>query len=258
MFHLLLLGEPVLLDASAEPVPLWRPAVALLALAASAGSGGVPRERAAGLIWPDVDEPRARRALRQVLHRIRRDTGELLGGDRTTIALDAGRIRVDVLDLEAHLAADTAAAADLYRGDFLTGFALPGSSPFEHWADGRRQRLRTRVCDALDALVQAAASAGDWAEALRRAEQRLEIDPLSERAAARLVALHHQRGDSTRALALSDALSARFAEQLGVAPDGELAAVSRRIRESPAPAGMVAPSAPAQAVAAAGGWTKDG
>jgi DNA-binding SARP family transcriptional activator/tetratricopeptide (TPR) repeat protein len=259
MFQLLLLGEPVLLDTSAEPVPLWRPAVALFALAASAGGSGVPRERAAGMIWPDLDDARARRALRQVLHRIRHDTGELLVGDRTAIALDSDRVAVDLLDFEAHLdAGDAAAAADLYRGDLLAGFCLPDSAAFEHWADGRRQRLRARVCDALDALVQAAVSAGDWAEALRRAEQRLEIDPLSERAAARLVALHHQRGDRARALALSDAFTARFVEQLGAAPDGELAALARRIRESPIPVGAPTSATPVHAGATVQGATPEG
>jgi DNA-binding SARP family transcriptional activator/tetratricopeptide (TPR) repeat protein len=248
MYQLLLLGEPVLLDASGDAVPVWRPAMALVSLAASAADACVARERAAGLLWPALDEPKARRALRQVLFRVRHDVGELLAGDRTTIGLNRRCVAADIIDFDRALAAgDTAAAADLYRGDFLAGFSLPGSAAFDHWADGRRELLRTRAVEALDTMVDAATAAGDWREALHCSQRRLDIDPFSERAAARLVELHHQSGDRARALALHDSLAMRFAARLGAPPGGELAVVGQRIRRArtPSPAAPPARAGPA-------------
>jgi DNA-binding SARP family transcriptional activator/tetratricopeptide (TPR) repeat protein len=242
MFQLLLLGEPVLLSDAAEPVPVWRPALALLALTAGVDES-VTRERAAGLLWPELDEAKARRALRQVLFRVRRDAGELLIGDRTTIRRDRRLLTTDVAELERDLAAgELARAVAGYRGDFLTGFSLRDSSAFDHWADGRRQRLRSAASDALEALVDQASAAGDWSGALRHARRRLDVEPLSEAAAARVLSLLYQCGDRAGALALYERVTARFVAELGAAPAGELASVARRIRSEARPTDALRPA----------------
>lgn len=235
MFQLCLLGDPVLRDTRGTVVRLWRPATALLALTAVAPGNRLTRERAAGLLWPEFDEAKARRSLRQVLFRLRGDVGTLLIGDRTAVALNTSCVSVDVVEFERELAAgDATAAVDRWTGDFLAGFSLPGSTTFEHWADRERERLRTRLAESLDTLIDAATAAGDWNEALRRAQRRFDIDRLSERAAARLIELHHQSGDRARALALYDSIATQFVAELGVPPTRELAALAERIRQAPA------------------------
>jgi hypothetical protein len=56
-----------------------------------------------------------------------------------------------------------AAAAELYRGDFLAGFGLPDGAPFEEWAAIQREQLRQQVLDALDTLSIGHELRGDYA-----------------------------------------------------------------------------------------------
>ena len=48
----------------------------VLAILAASGAGGVTRDKLIGLLWPDVDEARARAALSQALYALKRDAGE--------------------------------------------------------------------------------------------------------------------------------------------------------------------------------------
>jgi len=60
----------------------------VLAVLATAGARGVTRDKLIGLLWPEVDEARARSALSQALYALRRDTGEaelVSGYDRLTL-----------------------------------------------------------------------------------------------------------------------------------------------------------------------------
>jgi len=88
-----------LLSESAElvgPEGRWRPPRgACLVLAFLALEGATPRDRLAGLMWPDRPEPRARANLRQTLLRICRQAPVL---DREAVALRHD-VWVDVRDM---------------------------------------------------------------------------------------------------------------------------------------------------------------
>jgi hypothetical protein len=43
--------------------------------------------------------------------------------------------------------------AELYQGDFLAGFSLSDSAPFEEWATIQRQQLHQQALDVLDTLL---------------------------------------------------------------------------------------------------------
>ncbi|MCB0110052.1 MAG: hypothetical protein KDE53_29220, partial [Caldilineaceae bacterium] len=94
------------------------------------------REVLAELFWPDRTQKQARANLRVALHRLRKKvapylviTHHIVGvNPKTDVVLDAAHF-------ETHLAAGRLSAAlACYRGDFLEGFYLDGSSTFEQWA----------------------------------------------------------------------------------------------------------------------------
>jgi DNA-binding SARP family transcriptional activator/tetratricopeptide (TPR) repeat protein len=227
-YRLHLFGELTLLDPAGAPVSLWRPMVALLALLVATPGGVVRREQAAALLWPESDEAAARRALRQLLFRLRR-AGIPVDADRIHIRLRREVVDVDVLAFEAAVADGRAEeAVALYGGPFLDGFTLPGSVEFDQWADATRERLRRVAVEALGGLVDQAVSRGRWADAFAAAERWRTLEPLDEEPVGRIIALHLQRGDGVAAKSAFDAFGAHLAAELGERPSAVLEAVVAR------------------------------
>src|SRR5690348_5678272 len=92
--------------------------VALLVYLALAQPRGFhSRDRLLALFWPDYDEQRARNALSQALHFLRRSLGAdaLVSGAEDQLRLDTELVSCDVIEFEAALAAGRMAkAVDLY------------------------------------------------------------------------------------------------------------------------------------------------
>src|SRR5262249_52801234 len=119
-----LLGTPRLVLAGNVAHALERKDAALLALLAL--DGPTPRARAAGLLWPDVDEDAARNNLRQRLHRLRKRAGRevvLTHHDVLQLANDVPR---DVANGSS--APDAARAGATASTDLLGTFAYDDCS----------------------------------------------------------------------------------------------------------------------------------
>ena len=161
---LALLGPPVITRDGAPVSFDTRKATAVLALLA-ADHHELSRERLAALLWPDADAVRARASLRRTLSVTAAAAGPGLLVTRTAVALDPGRVRVDVTEFEALAAGPDAGPLDravaLYRDDFLAGFALRDCPEFDDWQAATADRLRQRLAGTLDRLVAACAAAGD-------------------------------------------------------------------------------------------------
>src|SRR5712664_369454 len=105
--------------------------LALLAyLAAATPRGTHRRDTLLALFWPELDQARARAALRQSLYVLRGELGadvlETHGHDVVSIHVDA--IRCDVVDFDRAIAAGRSQEAlDLYQGDLLEGFFISGA-----------------------------------------------------------------------------------------------------------------------------------
>jgi DNA-binding SARP family transcriptional activator len=124
---------------------------------------------------------------------------------------------------------ELAAAARLYRGDFLDGL-LVESPPFEEWALLKREWLRQDVLWALDALTLQAAEQKEYGQASRYARRQIEIDPLREEAYRQvMLALAHD-GQRTAALAQYQILAEHLHEDLGLTPSAETTALYEQIR----------------------------
>lgn len=208
--------------------------VALLAYLLLAQSGlRQRRDRLAGLLWPTLDQPHARSALRKAVHTVRSvlepdaivsfGDEELVIGPRApwcdvvefTIAIEAGRL---------------GRALELYRGDLMPGFHLPDCGEFDQWLEETRAAALDRVVAAAWALAreseehQHLTDAGRWA---RVAARRAWTD---ERVLRRALIMLDRIGDRAGAISLYDGFARRLRSELETEPSAETAALVTRLR----------------------------
>ncbi len=179
-----------------------------LLLAYLAVEGPTPRSRLAAMLWPDVDEERARGNLRQRLLRLKRAAGvELVVGN-------------PVASLAAGVAHDLDDGADV-----LAALAPAQTGGFAEWLQVQRdRRLRARI-DRLDAACTRAQAEGDLAAALEHARALLALDPLSEHAHRRVMTLHYLRGDVAAAMAAYEHCRQTLHRELDARPSRETEAL---------------------------------
>lgn len=225
------LGAPGAL-VGGGPAPsevLWRKHLALLVFLALAPGRRATRARLHALLWPDVDEERARRSLNESVRRLRLVLGrERLRSSGDTLELAGEGLVVDAL-------AGPSAAAPGPILALLDGFSLEDAEPFNEWADAARHRLLAQHAaealaqgeDALDASRHREAAA--WADAV------LARDPLAVSAAALRMRALALAGDVTGALAAFRTHVDAFAA-IGEPPDAGLATLAARLRGRPAAA----------------------
>jgi DNA-binding SARP family transcriptional activator len=245
LLRLKLFGAPALLRDGA---PLTGPAaqrrrLALLALLARAGTGGVSRDRVTALLWPDAPEERARASLAQALHAIRRDLGEerIIAGS-ADLRLDPEWLPSDVHDFERALAEGDDAAADVaWTGPFLDGFVLDGLPGFARWAEEEAQRLETAWQEVLERRARQAERQGRPDDAVRHWRRLAGRDPLSGRWAQGLVRALAAAGDREAALRHIQVFGALTRDELGLELDERWQQLERELRTAPT---RTAPGAP--------------
>jgi len=250
MIEFRLLGTLHLTDAEGREVEglLSRSRrLALLAYLAAAMPRGLHRrDTLLALFWPELDQEHARAALRQALHVVRDALGDdviVTRGD-DEVGIDGERLWCDVAAFDLALAAGRLAEAlELYRGDLLEGFFIPGAAEFERWLEGERARLRQAASRGAQALVEQCEAAVDLRAALEWARRAAQLAPHAEGPLRQLVKLLDRLGDRAGAVAAYE----EFAKQLGVDLEAEPAAETKallaavRARETAAPVELVGP-----------------
>jgi DNA-binding SARP family transcriptional activator len=172
-----------------------------LMLAWLAVEGPTPRERLAGLLWPDKDATSARNALRQRLFRLRRMGGHPLVTGSTVLELHPGARH----DLEG--------AATL-----LGTLQLRLGREVDNWLDAQRARRQAGIRRSLEARIDALEASGDFAHALPLALTLLQAHPHSEDAHRRVIRLHYLRGDRAAALLAFDRCEHVLKHEVGASP----------------------------------------
>jgi ABC-type oligopeptide transport system substrate-binding subunit/DNA-binding SARP family transcriptional activator len=228
----------------ASELSLRKSQALLIYLALNPGSHD--RSHLAGLLWGDLPEDNARRNLRHALHQLRHGLNpEILDGDRLSVGLDPDIfIQVDALDLEAAIAragrcrreenpTATAgyleAAADLYQGDFLSGFDVADCLEFEEWVTRRRARMREQILDTLDILVTHWTHRGAYERALGYARRLLALEPLRETSHRQMMTLLALIGQRSAALAQYQECRRVLEAELGLEPLEETEALYARL-----------------------------
>jgi serine/threonine-protein kinase len=234
--ELFLLGGVELRGASdgADKLLAQSKAVALLAyLALSPDRRFQRRDTLVGLLWPELDQARARADLRKTVHNIRgllgADVLEARGDDE--LAIPSSVLWCDAVEFTA--AADAgrlAQALELYRGDLMPGFFLRECVEFERWLESERAAAAERFVAASWAMAvtfegqQNYTQAGRWARlAVRRAWN-------DERVLRRVLSMLDRIGDRAGAMKLFDEFTTRLSADLGVRPSRETMQLVEQIR----------------------------
>lgn len=209
----------------------------LLAYLAAAGPHGfVRRDAIVGVFWPDVDQDRARRSLRQSLYQLRGSLGEssIVSRGDEEVGLNAVDFRCDLWAFDQAVEQrDFVTALDLYDGDFLEGFGLSGLRDFEDWAAGRRRTVRERA--ARCALELAEQHVDDASQTAARARQAIKLAPLDEGLVQGVIRALDRAGDRAGAVRTYQEFSERMDRELAVEPSPESQALIDSIRDRAPP-----------------------
>jgi DNA-binding SARP family transcriptional activator/tetratricopeptide (TPR) repeat protein len=230
----LLGGFEVIAAGTAIPAANWRRrhAAALVKALALVPGRRLHREQLIDTLWPElaVDEaaPRLHKAAHYARRALQHPESVVLAGEMVALLPDAD-VDIDASTFQAAAEAALAArdpaaagaAADRYRGDLLP------EDPYESWAQGARDRLRTLYLEVLRL-------AGRW-------EVLTAVDPADERAHLELIAALARRGDRRAALRQFERLERALRSELGVAPSRS----AERLRQRLLAAGPADPAGPA-------------
>lgn len=208
---------------------VWPKSLALIVYMARE-PGPDRREEILGVLWPDRDEKRARRALNQLLYTLRKASPEL-DLESVSDALDFGReVWLDVEEFERRLeVGDLKGAVELYGGPFLHDLSV-GEPEFDHWADRQRADLRRKFRKAALELSNRAKEAGDFDEAVAYCRRLVESDPLDDEAQHLLIECLYLRGDRLAALRHYERYCEVLARELEVEPLDHTRALVARIK----------------------------
>ena len=237
-----LLGSPLATVDGRAVIVDTRKAMALLAYLAVTGRRH-GRDSLAGLMWPDADRNRSRSALRRTLSALGKGLGPgWLRADRDSVELVEDGLVLDIarfreLARQAARAAEPASrinhlrdAAELYRDDFMAGFALRGADRYDEWQAMEGEALRHELAGVLERLVAERAAAGAVAAAIEPARRWLGLDTLHEPAHRWLMELYAAAGDRSAALRQYRECVRVLERELGVSPLAETTATYEAIK----------------------------
>jgi predicted ATPase/DNA-binding SARP family transcriptional activator len=198
------------------------------------------RASLAALFWPELPEESARNNLRVALARLSSSFGSgWLETNRQNVQLSGtAGIRSDVLEFQelltqtqshAHIQRANCTdcypklmrAVQVYRGEFLEGFALPDCPEFEEWLLVRREQYQLDVLGLLADLSAHAQHRGDLAAAEQYTRQQLRLEPLRELACRDLMRLLALQGKRNEALEQFRAYRTLLEQELGIDPEAQ-------------------------------------
>lgn len=201
----------------------------------------VPREELAEALWPQGLPRTWAAALRGVVSKVRAFLAAAGLSERAAAYDGFGAYQLHlppdvVIDIEfAGAAVETAeqmlregnparaiALADYARAVAVRPFLLDAKG---QWVDGVRDRLREMLLWALCALGEGYAQRGRYQLAARTAEDAIALEPFRERAHQLLMRIHTAAGNPAEALRAYDRCRRLLAQELGVYPAAETAAL---------------------------------
>jgi DNA-binding SARP family transcriptional activator len=225
-----LLGEQAITGAGTGARARSSRAVALVAFLAAHAGSPQPRQRIAGLFWPDSTDAQALTNLRRELHQLRQiiagepalevTTTDLCWHDTRTCRVDlrvfgaereAARAAAAAGDDEEVLAHAARAVAE-YRGDFLPGM-------YDDWVLEVRSEIERQCVGLCDLLSQTRARRGDLAGAVEMVRRRIGLRPLEEAGYRALMQMQADLGDRAGAVSTYHHCASVLERELGIVPD---------------------------------------
>lgn len=233
MLHVTLLGEQVISDDVTGQVRTRSSrSIALLAYLATHAGSPQPRQRIAGLFWPDSTDAQALTNLRRELHQLRQvldNDPSLLAEPASLCWQDTESCHVDAREFDAErLAAHRAQAdgdddalltharkaLDAYAGDLLPAV-------HDDWVLDVRSQLARQCVELCDLVAAAGARSGELAVAVEAARRRVRLEPLEEVGYRTLMRLQSELGDRAGAISTYHHCASVLERELGIDPDVE-------------------------------------
>lgn len=205
-------------------------------LALASPRGFHRRDTLVGLFWSEVDQQRARAALRQALHFLRQSVGQGILETRGSeeIALNLTHLKCDVLEFEEQIERGCfESAVQLYKGPLLNGHFVSDAPEFERWLDNERDRLARMYADALSTLANSATDRNDPAEAVSWWRRLASHDPYRADVACQLISALDAAGDRAAAIAHAHAYADSVRNDLEVEPHPEVLELAVSLRNRP-------------------------
>ena len=200
------------------------------------------------LLWPDQELREGRAYLRRILHDLKKAVGkEYFHINRQTIAIDqAQTCWVDVnhfrqllLPCPNHIKqagnhcqqcqTRQEEALQLYKADFLQGFALSDAPEFENWQAIETQNLQQVYLETGEQLVRYYVQETAWEAALSHARRLVEVDAYYESGHRHLMHIYAQTKRRVAALRQYETCEELLRENLGVNPQMETIALYESI-----------------------------
>lgn len=226
--RLCLLGGFRLRNHAGQDIHLpTKKAALLLALMATEPDARVSREKLCRTLWPDSADPQAKNSLRQVLSSLRKALNiggaSVLDADTRHVWInDPGKYidvacfhtlanSIDRMDLER--------AANLFRGEFLEGFAvLPD---LEGWLRDKRSDLHREAAALAEALSHEITSpqAESSSPCLELSRRLLANDPTVEAAHRAIIRIHQKAGNTTEARKQFEACKSAVLAEIQAEPE---------------------------------------
>ncbi len=244
---LFLFGTPRL-EYRDQAIPVNRRKALALAAYLALAEQPQSRDAVAALLWPDLDQARARAALRSTLPALTSPIPvSWLEADRSTLVVQHEAIWIDVDAFRGLLArsrshphdADTVCtecvailnqAIDLYQADFMAGFSLADSVEYDDWQLRQREWLSRELSGCLRRMSNYYSAQGQIATAIDLAQRWLALDPLHEAAHRQLMRLYAANGQRTEALRQYQQCVERLEADLATRPEDETTALYAAIQ----------------------------
>lgn len=144
-------GDPPATSRVTQP----RQMALLVYLALARPRGLHARDTLIALLWPELDEGRGRKALRNALHGLRNRLGPttiVTAGDHL-VGLDRARVSCDGIDLELGRGEALDLLHDRAAVEPMAGFHVSGAQDYDGWMSLERERLRGLLADGGTGLV---------------------------------------------------------------------------------------------------------
>jgi DNA-binding SARP family transcriptional activator len=182
------------------------------------------RERVAGLLFPEADDPLG--TLRWTLSVMRRRLGERveLAGDPLRLSLPPGTL-VDVEVLGGGSWMEAVALPGLGH-ELLDGLAFRGSPGFELWLENERRHVAGMASAVLHQAALALLARGEADGAVNHATELVRLNPYDENAHVLLVRCLLAAGHPDAAARRVDACTELFRRDLGIEPTPALRAAA--------------------------------
>ncbi|MDX1394764.1 MAG: BTAD domain-containing putative transcriptional regulator [Gemmatimonadota bacterium] len=234
MYHLQTMGHLALFESrdASEPVAADQKPLLLVAFLALTPGHKARRDHVAELFWPGNGHSTSRRSLRQALYTLSRLLDEpLIVSDNGDLRLSESLTSCDAWDLDEVIAvSDHQRVFELSAQRFLESMARGLGREVQEWIELHNQRLRSKRCEALRALIGAAVAEGRLDEAEWYARAWVLDEPLAEEPRSALVRILKRSGDEAGAYQTYEEYRALLRSAVDDEPSSELAESVEHVR----------------------------